>query len=291
MPAISIDPSRCAGDGLCAMTCPQVIFRPPAAHAVPRLVRAEACVHCGHCVAVCPHGAISHPDYPEGTLTPVDRGRIPTYDGLMELLRSRRSRRAFFEERSVGTDLLGRVMEAARFAPSAHNEQSTEFIVVRRRATLDRIAKLTIAFLERTVRNLRHPVKRTMARLLVGREVATAAASLDEFEWIVSEWKRGRDVIFHGAPCALLFASDRAARFAAVNANLALQNAALAAETLGLGCFYTGYVTAACARDGRIARLLSLPGTHRIYGGLALGHPRVTFERWMERRPPRIIWR
>lgn len=289
MPKISIDPSRCAGAGFCALTCPQAIFRQRTAGEVPRLARAEACVHCGQCVALCPHGAIRHPDYPEGSLRAVRRRLLPSYEGLLELLRSRRSRRAF-EDGPVEPGLIRRVIEAARYAPSAHNEQSTEFIVVSRRATLDRIAALTVAFLERTVRNLRHPVKRAAARLLMGREVLAAAGAVDEFAWLASEWKRGRDVILHGAPCLILFASDRAARFAAVNASLAVMNASLASETLGLGCFYTGYVAAACARDRSIARLLSLPGTHRIYGALALGHPRVVFDRWMEREPPRISW-
>jgi nitroreductase len=77
---------------------------------------------------------------------------------------------------------------------------------------------------------------------------------------------------------------------ASVNANLALHNAALAAEAVGLGCFYGGFVLLACDRDNSIARRLSLPETHKIYGALALGYPRAKFKKWPERNPAKITW-
>jgi hypothetical protein len=67
-------------------------------------------------------------------------------------------------------------------------------------------------------------------------------------------------------------------------------NAILAAESMGLGCYYPGFVLRACRRDNSIARLVSLPETHSIYGVLAMGHPRVRFRRWPERRPLRVAW-
>ncbi len=36
------------------------------------------CYGCGECLAVCPHGAISHSDYPEGTVTAIDSGKLPS---------------------------------------------------------------------------------------------------------------------------------------------------------------------------------------------------------------------
>jgi nitroreductase len=92
----------------------------------------------------------------------------------------------------------------------------------------------------------------------------------------VSLFKSGTDWILREAPVLVLFCADSAGgSFTGFNANLALHNAALAAETVGLGCFYTGFVVTASERDNRIAGLVSLPDTHMIYGALALGYPRV----------------
>jgi hypothetical protein len=43
-------------------------------------------------------------------------------------------------------------------------------------------------------------------------------------------------------------------------------------------------------RDDSIARFISLPETHGIYGGLAMGYPRVRFRKWPERNPARVTW-
>ena len=109
-------------------------------------------------------------------------------------------------------------------------------------------------------------------------------------EGLVSLFNSGTDFILHKAPVLLLFCADSAGGFPDVNANLALQNGTLAAEALGLGCFYAGFVTRACMRGDSIARLVSLPDTHKIYGVLAMGYPRLKFRKWPERKPARVTW-
>jgi len=69
-----------------------------------------------------------------------------------------------------------------------------------------------------------------------------------------------------------------------------LHNATLAAETVGLGCFYAGFVVSTAERDDRIARLVSLPEAHQIYGALAMGYPRLEFNKWPERNPAKVTW-
>jgi nitroreductase len=75
-----------------------------------------------------------------------------------------------------------------------------------------------------------------------------------------------------------------------VNANLALHNATLAAEALGLGCFYAGFVVTAGERDDRISKIVSLPETHKIYGALAMGYPKLNFKKWPERNQANVTW-
>ena len=58
----------------------------------------------------------------------------------------------------------------------------------------------------------------------------------------------------------------------------------------GLGTFYTGFLVAVCQRDNSIGRLLDIPRQHRIYGGLALGYPKFEFNKWIERKTPKVSW-
>ena len=62
-------------------------------------------------------------------------------DRLVAFLRSLRTVR-FFEPKPVPQEVLGDVLEVARYSGSARNRQPWEFVVVRDRRTLRRLAAL-----------------------------------------------------------------------------------------------------------------------------------------------------
>ncbi len=62
------------------------------------------------------------------------------YAMLMELLRDRRSVREFTDENVCDED-LGRILEAARWAPSNHNRQGWKFLVFRDQRELASLAE------------------------------------------------------------------------------------------------------------------------------------------------------
>jgi nitroreductase/NAD-dependent dihydropyrimidine dehydrogenase PreA subunit len=288
---ITIDADVCQKDGACAMACTRDVFRQEETGTMPKIVGLERCFGCGQCVAICPQGAISHSGFPEGTVTPIRPEHVPTYDHVLELIRSRRSKR-LFKQRPVDRDVIEKVLEAARFAPSGHNEQSTEFVVIQDEQILQEIAILTAEGLANLVQPLGNPIGTMMMRRAMGRRGTAYLAELaPELEHLVALFYEGTDWILREPPVLVLFCADSAGEFfARVNASLALHNAALAAETLGLGCYYTGFVVIACDRDDRIARLVGLPETHQIYGALAMGYPRLKFNKWPERNPARVTW-
>ena len=290
MAEITIDADLCMKDGLCAMACTRVVFKQEKKNTIPEIMGLDRCFACGQCVSICPQNAISHSDFPEGA-TPIRPEYIPTYDHVLELLRSRRSKR-LWKEKAVEKVLIEKILDAARFGPSAHNEQTTEFVVVQDQNKIQEIATLTSKGLEKLVHPFRNPIGRTMMRFAMGRRSAEYVAHLaPELEHLITLFNNGTDWILRKPPVLLLFCADSAGgNFANVNANLALQNAALAAETLGLGCYYTGFVVIAGSRDNSIAKSISLPDTHKIYGALAMGYPLLKFKKWPERKPARVAW-
>ncbi len=291
MAEITIDAELCKKDGLCAMACTRVVFQQEKKNTIPEIEGLERCFTCGHCVSICPSGAISHSDFPDGAVNQIRPDSLPSYDQLLELIRSRRSKR-LFKDKPVEKDVINMVLEAARFAPSGHNEQSTEFVVVRDRKTIHEVASLTTAYLDKLVKQTQNPIARMFMRRSLGpRGVSYVANLAPELAHLVSLFNDGTDWIVRKPPVLVLFCADSAGgNFANVNANLALHNAALAAETLGLGCYYTGFVVIACGNDNSIARLLSLPETHKIYGALAMGYPRLKYRKWPERNPAKVTW-
>ena len=289
MQKININADKCKKDGACVQVCPKRIFVQKETNTLPDILNEDLCIACGHCVAICPHGAVSHVDFPEGKVIAVHKETLPSYEQVLEMARSRRSRRAF-KNKPVERDLIEKVIEAARFAPSAENVQSTQYIVVQDKAVMGKIVDLTTDYLIKIAKQLKNPFIRRFLRMAAGRELEAAIENIAIFERVISEVRSGNDVILCGAPVLLLFYGDKAATFASVNANLALQNASFAAESLGLGNFYTGFVVATCDRDQRIQSILEISKTHKIYAGLALGHPKYNYKNWMERRPAHITW-
>ncbi len=285
---ITIDRKLCKKDGLCVRICPKV-FTQDNTGSVPEVARPEFCNDCGHCLLICPSGALTHARLTLANMHPVQEDLLPSFEQVREMVRTRRSIRNFLDK-PVGREIIEKVIDGARFAPSAKNNQSTRFIVVDKGDTLRQIASMTAGWLGRSAKKLRNPVIRAayLMRGMTSREEYTRW--IGQFELTARNMERGIDTILYNAPALILFHADKRMRFAEANANLALQNATFIAYTLGLGSFYTGYLVSACAHDRAIPRLLGLPKGHRVYAGLTLGYPKITFSRWIERNPAGIRW-
>jgi len=290
MTVITINESICAKCGQCTRACPHGILQQRIKGTVPQVYDIESCMDCGHCVAVCPQKAITHSSYPEGTVTEICDELLPDYDQVMELIHARRSRRRF-ADRQVSREDIDKLFEAARFAPSEHNCQDTEYVVVQDKVMVDEIAKLTLAYYKNLLGTLRNPIGRVMFRLATGKRTTDAVIEfLPEMDGVVTQYEQGNDYIMNHAPTLILACADSTGGFPGVNASMALENVSLAAEPLGLGCFFAGFVTRACGRGNRIARLVGLPDTHKIYGILAVGYRKVEYRRWPDRNPAQVTW-
>lgn len=293
MVEITYDADICGKCGLCAMACALKVLKQEERGTIPRVdeARLESCVRCGQCVAICPRGSLSHSHFPAGTVHPIRSEIVPTYDQVLELIRSRRSKRAY-KEKPVEQDAIEKVLEAARFGPSGHNKQSTEFVVVQDPETRHEIGALTAKGLRKLAQPFKSAIGRMIMRRILGpRGAAYLGEMAPEMEGLADLYDEGTDLILREAPVLLLFCADCVGgTFAGTNASIAVHNAALAAEALGLGCYYAGFAVIVSERDDSIARLVGLPETHKIYGALAMGYPRLKFKNWPERNPASVTW-
>jgi nitroreductase/NAD-dependent dihydropyrimidine dehydrogenase PreA subunit len=289
MSRVTIDPEKCRRDGLCISICEKVFSRTDKG-SVPQAAREGACNSCGHCVLICPSGAIHQADCPSENVHPVTNELLPSYDQVREMIITRRSTRTF-QGRPVGRETIEAVIEGARFAPSAKNSQSTRYLVVQDGSLLRAIASSAAEWLGKVAGRLKNPVWRALYMLAGEADGEEIKRYIEQFDHTARSMHEGRDMILFGAPALLLFYADKADRFGNVNANLALQNATMIASSLGLGSFYTGYVVTACGYEKKIPRLLGLSKRYKIYGGLALGYPKIRFAKWIDRNPAEITWR
>jgi len=66
---------------------------------------------------------------------------VADYDGLLGLLKFRRSIREF-KEGALPDALIDKILEAARWSPSAANSQPWEFVVIKKKETIEKLAEM-----------------------------------------------------------------------------------------------------------------------------------------------------
>ncbi len=285
---ITIDREKCRKEGLCVRVCPKV-FTQDRPGVIPEVSRPGFCNDCGHCLLICPAGAIRHGRLEMNGVHRVREELLPSFEQVREMIRARRSIRNFLD-RPVERELIEKVIDGASHAPSAKNTRSTKFIVVDDRDMLGKIASMTAGWLGRSAKKLRNPIVRGIYLMRGVTTKEEFARWIGQFELTAGNMEKGIDTVLYNAPALILFHADKSVRFAEANANLALQNATFTACSLGLGSFYTGYVVSACIHDSAIPGLLGVPGGHRVYAGLTLGYPKIGFSSWIERDPANIRW-
>ena len=238
MYTITIDRSRCKKDGLCARVCPKGIFVQREKLTIPELIYEEGCIACGQCVAICPQSAICHSEFSSTAIRTIQVEEMPTEKQVMTLLKTRRSIRAF-RDKPLAKETIESIIDGARFAPSGHNSQSTEYLVVQDGAVLNQVSAMVIEYLKFEIRRFGNPLFRTLA-LLADREKAESGLhEIPKFKQMIQAFESGADPILNGAPVLLAFHAPQTVGFADVNAQLALQNASLVAHSLGMALIAT----------------------------------------------------
>ena len=274
MSHLMINKEKCTRDGICAETCPMGLIerKDDASFPSPTEDADTLCVGCGHCVAVCPHGALSLKTIMPEQCPPIRKDWQLTPEQTEHFLRSRRSIRVY-KDKQVDKEAISRLIEIARFAPSGHNSQPVEWLVLYDRAEIQKLAGMVIDW-------MRYMLKQQpdLANLLhMGR--------------VVDRWEKGKDPVCRKAPHMIITHASKENRMAPVAATIALAYLELAAPSFGLGACWAGYFNAAAASWPPMQKALALPEDHISLGSMMIGYPKYNYHRLPPRKEPKIIWR
>lgn len=260
MVPIHIDPDKCARDGACIPVCPsQLLGGEPGQ--VPQVdpMAEVLCIRCGHCVAACPTQAITLSDAQPGRPIPTPAAAPEAFDALLMTRRSIRH----YKSDPVPRELIAHLLDVTRWAPSATNVQSVEWLVVYDSNEVRRLAGL----------------------------VAEGIASVAYFRRMVRAWKKGFDTIFRGAPHLAIAHAKDGPISPATDCAIALTQLDLLAHAHGLGACWAGVLMVALAQSPAVREALALPEGHQAYGALMLGYGDEKYLRIPDRKPVRIAWK
>jgi nitroreductase/NAD-dependent dihydropyrimidine dehydrogenase PreA subunit len=271
---LTIDEEKCRKDGLCAKECPMAILRLRDKDSLPEMIPGGemVCIQCGHCVAVCPHGALSHSRVPLKHCPPLQKELRINEEQAVQFLRSRRSVR-FFKDRPVEKETIQKLIEIARYAPTAGNSQLVEWIVFTDKAKIKELAGMTVDWMKAILRQDPQP------------------AYAPYMPMIAAAWDAGYDVVLRDAPVLIVASAPKENTSGMVDVSLALSYLELAAVPMGLGTCWAGLVQGALWSSPPLKQAMGIPENHPHHYPLMLGYAKPKYFRLPERREPKITWK
>jgi len=271
MSRLGVNRELCSGDAICRVVCPKDLLRMENGFPVLPEDRELQCNFCGQCVAFCPNGAVSLESFSDGAVEVLNPDLRITPAQAEQFLKSRRSVRTFTAE-PVARDVIQKLLDAARLAPSGGNNQIIQWVVVERTEAVRELAGLVAEWFDTTAR---------------ADPVASKRYAIDS---ILTRFRSGTDVILRNAPHLVVACTPAKAVWGAVDSAIALAVFNLAAHAHNVGCCWAGYFIRAAATSEKLRTYLGIASDTAVQGAMVFGNARFPSYRIPCRNDQKIRW-
>ncbi|HDM67262.1 MAG TPA: nitroreductase family protein [Thermoplasmatales archaeon] len=175
---------------------------------------------------------------------------------LIQLIKQRRSIRRF-QDKPVEKEIIEEILQAGRYAPSAHNRQPWRFIVIINKEYIQELSRKVKEEIKSLLRK-----KIGKPRELKNRENQVFLASIAYSE---------EDKVFFDAPVLILILTDDEL-FSVESCACCAQNMMLAAYSLGLGSCWIGLANILNLNKKHLEEI-GVPEGYHIVAAIILGYP------------------
>jgi len=276
MSLLKIDESKCKKDGICVTECPVRLIQFKDGEGFPEMVPGgeNLCFLCGHCVAVCPNGAISHEQVPIENCPPIKKDLLIDEEQALQFLRSRRSIRVY-RDKPVEAEKIQRLIEIARYAPTGSNTQLVEWVVFDHKEKVHHLAGLVADWFRDVVEN----------------DPDNAPYPVERLKLFLAAWDAGYDGILRSAPTLVMAIAPKEAGNGMVDPTIALTYLELAAPALGLGTCWAGLLYRALHGWQPLREITGISDDYPYFYPMMLGYPKLKYHRLPPRNLPKIMWK
>lgn len=286
---IRIDQEQCKACGLCGIVCARHV---PVTHRTKDQAtttihkeRESICMRCGQCALVCPKDAIS-----VDGIAPEDyRNSEPlscTSDHLLSLFAHRRSVRRY-KDKQIPRKVLGQIVDAAKWAPTASASTSVGIIIIDEKKKLKEFSRHLYKLYDKAERGLSSPIGRFMMTRKTGkRNIATLKSHvMPGMRWYKQWYQEGlSEEITRDCPAVMLFHTPILEPGSQANCVIAAWNAVLMAEALGVGTCYNEMIPPPCNKIPELREMLRLPDENEVFASLTMGYPKYKLKKTIRRK-------
>ncbi len=201
---------------------------------------------------------------------------------MAQLLTGRRTHRAY-KDKEIPRETIEELIDVARYAPSGHNSQITQWLVISDKAEIRRVGEVVIDFMKANKEwnpDLPFP----------GWDYYGTDSDL-----LIDLWENGVDSIFRGAPHLIILYGPAfikeyfIAREQAVIRQVYLE---MAAVPYGIGTVWNGFLTAASMMHPPAQEVLAslIPEGCDLFDSMSIGYPKNKYRRIPLRLKPMVKW-
>ncbi len=329
-PRVIIDKDRCNGCGRCVATCPiQLLMLDDDKKSCSNERYDEfRCIYCDNCTAVCPKKAIKiegeyrvskgywkNDDLYDGCVLPepfenANEKVFKDYENKLteteRVIYKRRSIR-LYKKKQVKPEIVKRVIEAGRYAPSAGNNQPWKFIVIQNRELIEELNQVVHKSLKfATYLGLPHKwINKKVpgdknAKLSWWQKMLLHVLVKYKYKGDADMRARGGvnavtsdpefDTTFGAQTLIIILADKRAIGGVELDLGMCAQNMILAAHAMGLGACYIGLIDQALKFSPKMKRRLGITGPFKAITSFSLGYPQGKIDSIVRREKARVNW-
>lgn len=265
MELFGLDRSRCVKCSLCVKDC---LFGALKAgeSGYPVMANPDKCMHCQHCLAICPKSAVTFKGKrPEESLV-ADSLDLPTIGQMDNYMRTRRSTRRY-RDCDVDRQVLERIFRALGNSPTGCNARALKFTCLATRKAMNEFREKFIRAIE----------EHRDGEKLLPRWLAVPAIQM----------RKGRsDIFFRGAPGMVIISSDETAPGVSTpdeDVVIACSYFEMLAQASGLGTCWCGFLKLVQREIPELlVKTLGFRPTTPFYAVL-FGHPALAYQRGVQR--------